>query len=68
MNDEEYEDAIERERERIEESKHDLDLASEARIGRITDEYETSNGGHGGAIAGVIILFVLGIVAYAYFT
>jgi len=66
MNDREYEDAMRRERERIDETKRDLDLIGKEKMGRITKEYESSKGGHGGAIAGVVILLVLGIAAWMY--
>jgi len=67
MDEKEYREALRREQERLALNRRDDALIHEANLSRITHDYKASQGGgHGGAIAGVVILLVLGIAAWAY--
>ena len=68
MDEREYLGALRREQERIELRNRDDALLHEANLNRINQEYRASQGGgHGGAIAGVIIMLILGVAAWMYF-
>jgi len=65
MDEKEYREALRREQARLALNRRDDALIHEANLNRINQDYK-SGGGHGGAIAGVVILLVLGIAAWAY--
>ena len=67
MNDDEYRKAMKKEQERVDAAKHDLDSAGKQHMDKITSDYKASKGGHGGAVAGVVIMIILGIAAWMYF-
>ena len=67
MNKEEYLQGLRREQARREQLRRDDALLHDANVSDLTQQYKASQGGgHGGAIAGVVILLVLGIAAWAY--
>ena len=66
MNDEKYLEALRVEQGRREGQLRDEELLHEANLNQINQEYK-SGGGHGAAVAGVIITLVLGIAAWMYF-
>ena len=65
MNDDEYVEALRTEQSRRQHEIRDENLIHEANLNRISQEHN-SGGGHGGAIAGVIIMLVVGIAAWMY--
>ena len=72
MDEREYLEALRGEQERSVQKKRDdalnEALIHEASVNRINQEYRASQGGgHGGAIAGVIIMLILGVAAWMYF-
>ncbi len=67
MNDDEYREAMKKEQERVDAAKHDLDSAGKLHMDEITKDYNSSKGGHGGAVVGVVIMIILGIAAWMYF-